>query len=137
MRLRSFFPVMLLLLLPVAACTGDSTGPESSIAGTYTLRSINGVNLPFVIAQTGANKLELVNETIVVAEAGTFTQQGTLRETVNGVATVGSYADAGIYERNGTAVTFQFQSNGSIGSGTASNGVVTVAASGYSYIYRK
>lgn len=136
---RKTLATLLLATISLMACGGDSaTGPGSaSIAGSYTLRTVNGSNLPYTILQVGADKIELINETITVAEGGTFTQQGTVRFTENGVVTNETYADAGTYTRNGTAVTFRFNSDGSIGTGTVDNGTITVGYEGYSYVYRK
>jgi hypothetical protein len=138
MRFRVYASAIVLLLAPILGCKTDTTGPTTaSIAGSYSLRSINGSNLPFVLAQNGANKIESVSETITVVDGGTFTQQGTVRYTINGVVSVESYADAGAFVRNGTAVTFQFNSDGSSGTGTVADGTITVGFEGYSYIYRK
>lgn len=122
----------------LAACGGDSaTGPSASIAGAYTLRTVNGGGLPFTLAQVGADKLELLNETVVLSEGGTFTQQGSFRITEAGVVSTEFYADAGAYTRSGTAVTFVFNSDGSSGTGTVASGTITVAFEGFSLVYRK
>jgi hypothetical protein len=128
----------LIIVATVTACSKDSpTDPNASIAGAYTLRTVNGNNLPFTVLQVGADKAEVLNETITVSDAGTFTQQGTFRFTESGVVTTEGYADAGTYTRSGTAVTFVFLSDGSSGTGTVSGGVITVGFEGFSYVYRK
>ncbi|HYD53638.1 MAG TPA: hypothetical protein VEA99_13465 [Gemmatimonadaceae bacterium] len=125
----------------LAGCGGDDGSPteptSGSIAGTYTLRTVNGNNLPFTILQVGADKIELMNETITVAEGGSFTQQGTVRLTESGTVTTESYADAGSYTRNGTSVTFRVNSDGTTITGTIANGSITAAADGFSLVYRK
>src|SRR6185436_17936516 len=85
MRLR----IALASLLFAIACGSDSTtGPTAvSLAGTWNLQSINGSSLPFVIAQTGANKAELVSDVVTVVSTGSFTEITTVRSTINGQVT--------------------------------------------------
>lgn len=124
--------------LAIAACGGDATSPGSvSVAGSYALQTVNGSPLPFIVLQIGADKVELLNETVTLSEGGTFTQQGALRVTESGFVSTESYADAGTYVRNGTAVAFEFNSDGSTGTGTISGNTITVAVSGFSLVYRK
>jgi hypothetical protein len=130
--------LLLLSLSAALACSDSGTGPsESSVAGTWNLRSINGTSLPFVIVQTGPDKLELTADVLTVTSSGTFTQMTTFRLTENGQTTSQSVPDAGSYVLNGTNVTFQFQSDGSVGSGTLSGETLTVSTTGFSYVYRK
>lgn len=134
--LRRFVPVVFAIAL--TACGSDSTtGPTASIVGTWHLQSINGTPLPYVIAQTGTNKTELTADVFTVSVGGSFTETTTLRLTVNGQVTTQSGADAGNYTLNGTAVSFRFNSDGSTGTGAWSGNTVTVAESGFSYIYTR
>jgi hypothetical protein len=59
-----------------ASCS-DSTGPGDSLAGTYTLRSINGVNPPVLIYQDATVSSEVVSGQILLDAAGNY--QGTIR----------------------------------------------------------
>jgi hypothetical protein len=130
--------VLVCLTLFVAACGGDSTAPgTTTIAGSYALQTINGSPLPYAVVQVGADKVEVLNETVTLSEGGTFTQQGSVRLTENGVVSTQSYSDAGTYTRNGTAISFFFNSDGSSGTGTVSGNTITVAFSGFSLVYRK
>jgi hypothetical protein len=132
--------VTLFILLAAVACGGSDspTAPTSaSVAGTWNLQSINGSALPFVIAQTGANKAEVLSDVLSVVATGSFTQITTLRTTVNGVVTTQSAADAGSYSLNGTAATFTFNSDGSVGTGQVSGGTLTVTTTGLVYVYKK
>ena len=133
------FRIALASMLFAIACGSDSTtGPTAvSLAGTWNLQSVNGSSLPFVIAQTGANKAELVSDVVTVVPTGSFTEITTVRNTINGQVTTSSVGDAGSYVLNGTAVTFQFNSDGSVGTGSISGNTLTVATNGFSYIYTK
>src|SRR4051794_31957175 len=97
--------MIMLASIALAGCGGDATtAPTATIAGTWNLKSINGTPLPFTLAQTGTNKLELMSDVFVISGTGSFTQTTTLRSTTNGVPTTQSLADAGSYVLNGTAV---------------------------------
>lgn len=119
------------------ACGGDSTGPDTNIAGAYSLRTVNGANLPFVLEQVGADKVELTADVFTFTDTGTFTQITTLRSTENGQVTTGTIPDAGSYTRSGTAITVAFLSGSPTVTGTIGGGTFTIAAGGYSGVYRK
>ena len=125
----------LALLLLALACGGDATGPEDSVAGTYSLRTVNGANLPYVVFQSGQDKSELTSDVLTLTESS-FTQLSTIRTTINGQVTTTTEADAGSFTRSGTAASFQFNS-GTSGTGTIGGGQITVALSGFSFVYRK
>jgi hypothetical protein len=62
--------------LGTTSCT-DSTGPGSAIAGTYSLRAVNGVTPPIVIEQSVGYRLEVLAGEIVLDANGNY--QGTTR----------------------------------------------------------
>jgi hypothetical protein len=135
---RLFGRLAIASLFAALACGSDSTSPDGgSVAGAYTLRTVNGANLPFTILQFGSDRTEIISETVVLTEAGRFTQTGTLRVTTSGIANTVPYSDAGSYTLNGTAGTFTFDSDGSSGTGTIVDGTITVAYAGNSFVYRK
>jgi hypothetical protein len=130
-----------LLLLVIGALGiscggGDSTGPNDSVAGTYSLRTVNGSNLPYIVVQIGADKVELTSDILTLSEAGSFTELTTFWTTTNGQVTTSTESDAGSFTLNGTAASFVFNS-GTSGTGTISGGTITVALSGFSFVYRK
>jgi len=125
-------------LFVAASCGGDSTAPGTkSVAGSYALQTVNGAPLPFVVLQIGSDRIEVLNETVMLSQGDTFTQQGSLRITQNGVVSIDSYAEAGAYTRSGTALNFVFSSDGTTGTGTLSGDTLTVGISGLSLVYRK
>ena len=78
MRIRTIL-LSAMLAVPLVACGGDdSTGPSESYSGTYTLRTINGQNLPFLIIQVGADKIEWTSDKVTLSDngstGGSFTQ---------------------------------------------------------------
>jgi hypothetical protein len=125
-----------LALASANGCRSDSTGPSASLAGTWNLNTINGSALPVTI-QAAAPKIEVLNEQLIVAAGGTFTQTGNLRVTDAGQVTNVPYTDSGTWTINGTAATFRFNSDGSTGTGTISGNTFTVAGAGFSAVYVK
>jgi hypothetical protein len=122
----------------ITACGSDaSTAPQPTIAGTWTLQTINGSPLPFIVAQTGTNKVELVSDVVVISGTGSFTETSSVRTTTNGVATTQSVADAGSYTLNGTAVTLHFNSDGSTATGSWSGNTVTVTDVGLALVFTR
>ena len=133
------FIACLLLVATVACSGGDSpTQPTTaSLAGTWSLETINGVNLPYIAAQSGADKLEIISDVITAVASGSFTQMTQIRVTQNGQVSTQSVPDAGSYTLNGTAVTFTFNSDGSTGTGALSGNTLTVAEDGVALVYKK
>jgi hypothetical protein len=131
-RLAVFFA-----LLALACGSDSSTTPGGTIAGTWSLKTINGTSLPFIVAQTGADKLEIVSDVYVISGTGSFTETTTLRATTNGVATTQSVADAGSYTLNGTAITVRYNSDGSSVTGSWSGNTITVTQDGLAAVYTR
>jgi hypothetical protein len=101
-----------------------SGGSNASIAGTYSLRTINGQPLPYTYRTSGADTYQVVSGTITLAADGTWTETQTERQTIGGVVTSPSFSDNGTYAVTGSAITFTsvasgtpLTSQGTIGSG--------------------
>jgi hypothetical protein len=129
-----------LATLVAIGCGGgdDATAPASnSIAGTWALETVNGAALPFVVAQSGANKAEVTSDVLTLAEGGSFTQSTQVRLTQSGTVTTQSASEAGTWTLTGTSVSFRFTSDGSVGTGTLNGSTLTVAETGIALVYRK
>lgn len=125
------------LMLAVAACGGDSTGPDSeSHVGVYTLRTVNGQNLPFTLVQVGSDKLEVTGERLTVNADGTFSGRTDYRLTEAGKVTTETETWFGTYELRGTNVTFT-DADGGTGAGAYINGAFTLSIEGFTFVYRK
>lgn len=138
--MRRFFTIALLTVLgsSLAGCGSDSgTNPTTaSLAGTWNLTTVNGSPLPFT-AQASNPKIEIMNDQIIAAAGGTFTETGNYRVTNAGVVSTVPFTDSGTWVVNGTAVSFRFSSDNSVGTGTVSGNTFTVAESGFSSVYVK
>lgn len=125
----------LLSVVLLTACKGDSTGPGGSIAGNYTLRTVNGQNLPYVEVEQ-STKFELLSETLVLTDAGTFTVQGVVRVTFAGQSQNETFNESGTYTHSGSTITFAVPGEQSI-TGTASNSTITFTSEGLTYVFQK
>ncbi len=144
--MRYRVPALAVLLAgSLAACSGKDGGPTSpttaSLAGTWTLQSVNGTPLPYVLAQSGPSSVVLVSDVITATadtpNSGSFTRSTVVQTTANGAVTTQSPADAGTWTLNGTAVVLHFNSDGSTSTGTVSGNSISAAYSGLSFVYTK
>jgi hypothetical protein len=129
--------LLMFVSLSLSACTSyDLTTPtREQLTGTWNLTTVNDQGLPFKVGGPGSR--EFVADVLVLADNNTFTETTTVRTTVNGVTTTETILDSGTYEFNSYAVTFHFQSNGTIGSGTLTGRKMKVTTSGTSFTYVK
>src|SRR5690242_646649 len=105
MRIRSI--ALVVATLAMGACGGDkATGPGGTLAGNYTLRTVNGGGLPVVIAQLGSDKLEVTSGSVTMNENNTFTGVTAFRETIDGDVDTFTATCPGTYTRSGSSITF-------------------------------
>ena len=97
----------LALVLLLAACGGDdSTGPQQeSILGSYTLVTINGSDFPFLLFNTGVERVEWTGEAITLSENATYSEARSYLTSENGVETAEEEQFTGTYTRIGTDLT--------------------------------
>src|SRR4051794_37517703 len=97
-----------LLAVALVACGGDkATGPNASITGNYTLRTVNGTNVPAVVFQNAQEKDELTGGNINLNAdhtwSGSLSARGT-DLTSGGVVTISVPAN-GTYSNNNGSIT--------------------------------
>jgi hypothetical protein len=116
------------------AGAGAEVSSSSSIAGSYSLRSVNGQPLPYTLGKSGANTNEWVGDIITIADDGTYTQVSTVRSTRSGTSIK---RESGTWVRNGTSITLRPTSNSTQPptTGTLSGGTVTLLSRGYTLVY--
>jgi hypothetical protein len=133
-------PVLLVSALALFAvgCKSDSTAPKVPEAGTYTLLSVNGVNVPAVTADNAVLKTEILSGTLVINADGTFSETRAGRITPAGGAPqnvpstqAGTWADT-----NGALVfTTGSVTNPTTLFGSWIPGVIVYTASGSTFKY--
>ncbi|MCY7380907.1 MAG: hypothetical protein LH467_16425 [Gemmatimonadaceae bacterium] len=127
----------MLPLFALLACGGDgSTSPGASIAGAYSLTTVNGAPLPFVAQQAGTYKYEITADTYTLADGATWTEVRADRTTSNGAITTSTKSDAGTWSRNGTSITLTSPANGAV-SGTVSGNTLTLSSAGNTMVFTK
>jgi hypothetical protein len=120
-----------------AACGGsDGVSEPVSVAGTYTLQSVNGGPLPFVIFDESGYKLEITAASYVLTSAGTFTNSATYRETESGTVTMSTETYSGQYTLTDSTVTFT-DSDGEVYTATISGGNLLFNDDGLTAVFVK
>lgn len=102
-------------MLASACGSGAATEPVvTSVAGTWTLTTINGKALPYVYVASDP-KLELISRQYLITSAGTFSTSFTLRGTeLDGTVHTTTTSDAGTLTLANNTVSFVYNSDGSI-----------------------
>lgn len=126
----------LAVALSVSACGGDSSTDPGSITGTYTLRTIAGSPLPYVLSEIGTTKYELLDDAVTLNANGTYTEISHTRATVNGQVSTTPSTDSGSYAVSGTDITFT-SLDGSTVTGTVGAGTLTIPTGGGPAIYAR
>ena len=109
----------------LAACSSDSTGPNGSVAGTYTLRTIDGQPLPY----TFSGGLRLTSDELTLMSDGTY-------EDVSRYSDGTSFVDDGDYTNYNGSITF-YSSSGDIYQGSVSRDVLTQILNGYTQVFQR
>jgi hypothetical protein len=128
--------LMALVLAAAAACgDNDSTGLGASVEGTYTLRTINGTALPYVV-QSGSTTVRVIDDVITLNLNGTYTETGHTQTTFNGTTTTDTGTDTGTYTTAGTSITLRSNDGTSI-SGTINSGTLTLVDQGLAAVFTR
>ena len=135
--LRTFRPALVAALLLVgAACGGETgTGPdEGSIAGSYTLHTINGQGLPYTTSSSGVNKAEVLSSSLILNADWTFHEERSVRRTHSGVAITEPEMTFGTYTSTGSGVTLTATTGAQV-SGTRGSSSITFVEEGFTLVY--
>jgi len=109
----------------MAACSADSTGPNGSVVGTYSLRKIDGQPLPY----TFSGGLRLTSDDLTLMSDGTY-------QDVSRYSDGTSFVDEGDYTSYNGAVTF-YSTSGDTYQGSVSNDVLTMILNGYTQVFQR
>lgn len=125
------------LVSGLVACGDDSTGLEE-IAGTYTLRSIGGEELPAVVDEVGIVLAEVTAGSVTLDVDGTCTSSFTTRrEMVDGTVTTTTDPGVCTYTFNDGAVALSFPDGSSSTAGSISGSTLSVTLGGTVFIFQK
>jgi hypothetical protein len=109
----------------LASCSSDSTGPNGSVTGTYTLRTIDGQPLPY----TFSGGLRLMSDELTLMSDGSY-------EDVSRYSDGTSFVDEGDYTNYNGAVTF-YSTSGDTYQGSISRDVLTQVLNGYTQVFQR
>jgi hypothetical protein len=112
---RLAFTLAAAIPLLVAACSDSPTSPSAAIEGTYSLRTVNGQNVPVTVAQMGADRADITGGSLTLNNNGTFTGQLEFRFVFSGIRANQSESLSGTWTADGNTLTL------------SSEGEVTVA----------
>lgn len=127
----------LLVLATVLGCGGDSsTSPkDTAVTGTYNLKTVNRIPLPFIVLQSDSVKFEILNDAFTLKEDKTWSESGLTRTTYAGEVTTDPITDSGTYVLSGTNITL-ISTNGSV-DGTVGGGTLTLVNDAVAAVYQK
>jgi hypothetical protein len=116
------------------ACSESTSTLE--LTGTYSLTSVNGSPLPFLLPSTGATQVELLSDSYTLTPSGTYSEAGYKRFTTSGAVSLTYPVDAGYFTRLGDEITLQSLLY-PVRVGTIRNGALTVVDQNLTLIYKK
>ncbi|HEX2168143.1 MAG TPA: hypothetical protein VHG09_12995 [Longimicrobiales bacterium] len=124
-------------LMPLIACGDeDPADPTIEASGTYTLRSINGQDLPVTVLQIGADMVEVLDGEIRLNTDHTFSDSTTLRITEGGQVSTDVESLRGTYVQSSTSVTLT-PTGGAAYALALSDDVLTQTVGQYVLVYRR
>lgn len=129
--------LLAILILVLAACGGDSTGPAfTALDGTFELQTVAGDSLPVILVQIEQDKQELTAASIDFAPDGTLAFTATTRETVRGAVRFETGTDIGTYSGTAEALTLRFE-GGTNATGSVEGDTFTMTLNGIDFLFRK
>lgn len=143
-HVRRLLPVLAIavVMLFASACGSDGGGTTTtplvtSVAGTWNLKTVNAVSLPFTL-QASDPKVELLARQYVIASNGTYTYSSSTRNTeLDGSSTSARQTDAGSYVLADNFVAFTSASDGSMVIASVTATSMTIVAGTYTQVYTK
>ena len=123
MRRIAFFA---LTAASLSACSMDSIGMPGSVAGTYSLRQINGTSLPYTFS--GGSRL--ISDDLTLYTDGTFLDTSRYD---NGQTST----DQGFYTSSNGSLNFESSQSGLQYQGSVTNNVLTEVVNGYTQVFEK
>ena len=125
--------VALLTVVLLAACNNeiDASTRQSSVVGTYELRSYGGRSLPTVVSTDAGGVTEVLSGELVIGADNSWSETRTYRLTTSSTAQTASFVYAGswAYIRDQASMVFNLPSLQAQFTGLAAGGSVTLSMS--------
>jgi hypothetical protein len=104
---------LFLAVIALAACN-DATSPNGSVAGTYTLRTVNGFNLPYTFSDGSV----LISDQLVLNADGSYFDQARFSNAPE-------IDEQGFWSVNNNLITFNDENDGVNYTGSLSGTILT------------
>ena len=120
------------LIVTLVACGGDkATGPQS-VAGSYTLQTVNGISTPAAVGQSDTQRLDVTAGTIILTADNKWSGTIGLRliDLASGQVQDEDSAipfDGGTYTLSGSSVTLNDPTEDLVFTGTVASGTMTLS----------
>jgi hypothetical protein len=136
---KLFLSTLAAAVAVTTACGGDSsTGPGATVAGTYTLQTVNSKTLPFVLYDDGTQKIEVISDVYNISAGGTYTNQTVVRTTAGGTASTDTLSSNGTYKQSGNSLTLTDAADSTDQvTGTLSGSTFTINVEGVTLVYTR
>jgi hypothetical protein len=122
---------------PTSPSTPTTTGPTlTSMAGVWTLVTVNGNAVPAVVGQVGSDRVEIVSDALTLTATGTFTENGQVRLTTGGRTQTDPVAETGTFTIDGNTVNF-VGTGGVRRTATVNGNTMTIPVEGNAWVLRK
>ena len=105
---------LLAAVIALAACNNDSTSPNGSAQGSYSLHTVNGNPLPFTFSDGSV----LVSDQLTLNSNGTYVDVATFSNAVTAT-------EQGLWSINNNLISFQDQTDNFSYQGSLSGSVLT------------
>lgn len=129
-----------LLVALALACGGDKVaGPDAEgVVGSYSLRTVNGLALPFVVAEAAGDRLEVTSGALSVNADNSYVLTFNLRETVDGSVSNDTGTEEGTYRRTNNTLSFHpNDDSGDWSASYASGGTLTMTYDGVTLSFHR
>jgi hypothetical protein len=113
------------LAIGLAACNSDSTGPSVSVSGSYTLKTVNGANLPFTFNDGST----MVADNLNLATDGSYSE---VEHDLDGRI----FNGFGFYTNNNGSIHFVDQTDQITFDGSLSGSVLTVISGSLTEVFQ-
>ena len=123
MRRIAFFA---LTAASLSACSMDSIGLPGSVAGTYSLRRINGATLPYTFS--GGSRL--ISDDLTLYRDGTFID-------VSRYDSGETSTDEGFYTNDNGSLNFESSDTGLVYQGSITDDVLTEVVNGFTQVFQR
>jgi len=129
--------VLIVLFVAFAAACSDGIVGSSTVNGKYTLRTLNGSNLPYTVSTSGTTKTEVLGDTIMLYEGFTYAETKASRVTVSGSATNSTHVETGSFSLLGNSIALRGNDGGPLQYAVVEADVMRFVYNGLTSVFKK